>query len=303
METIRLDMIGPGGRRIAVWRSQVRGAGPGPAAVLCPGFGRQMTDLVTAAMYLAVNGVTVYRLDPLDHVGLSDGSILDYTPSATADSLAAVLNLVHGLERGRQVVLVAASMAARPAIRVGLAGGIDRLVTVVGVVNMERTIGSVFGEEILRLDRDDLPPSVWFEHLEIRPQRFFDDRAGWWELDGATAELAALRVPAVAIHADGDPWVDAEDVRRCYRLSPHAPRRIVEIHSNAHDLGQDPAAGLIALEEITKAVLAVPALPRTPTLDQITSAITEERSFHRIQVEREAELAEADDVAAVAVPA
>ncbi|GAC1319314.1 MAG: acyl transferase [Acidimicrobiales bacterium] len=283
METIRLDTPGPGGRPIAVWRSRIRGAHHGPVAVLCPGFGRQMGDLVTVAASLAANGVTVYRLDPLDHVGLSAGSILDYTPSATLVSLDRVLKLVQRIERGREIVLVAASMAARPAVRVALRGAVDRLVTVVGVVHMERTIGAVFGAEILRLRREELPASVWFEDHEIRPHRFFDERDAWFDLDGTVAELAALRVPVVAIHADGDPWVDADEVRRAYRSTPNGPRHIVEIRSDCHDLGQDPVAGLLALEEITKAVLDGPETPVLPSLDDLASAIAEERSFERTQ--------------------
>lgn len=286
METIRLDTSTREGRRVAVWRSRPDTIAPvdrrGLVVVMCPGFGRQMTDLVTVAAYLTANGATVYRLDPLDHVGLSDGTILDYSPSASAASLEAVVRLVNAAEHGRHVTLVAASMSARPALRVALEGGVDRLVTVVGVVHMRRTIASVFGDSIVELDRSDLPSSVWFEDLEVGPYGIYDDRRfGWWDLETTTDELTRLQVPATAVFADADPWVDAHDVRAAF--GRRRDRHLVPIRSRCHDLGQDPAAGFVALEAITAAALGSPSLV-VPTLEQLGRAISAERVFHAAQL-------------------
>lgn len=282
METIRLDTTTGDGRRIALWRSRIHDSSGGPVVVLCPGFGRQMTDLVTVAHYLCTNGATVYRMDPLDHVGLSDGTIFDYTPSASALSLQAVLGFVHRAERGQPVVVVAASMAARPAVRVALEGSIDRLVTVVGVVNMRRTIAAVFGDAIVAMPRAELPRSVWFENLEVGPHGIYDDqRFGWWDLEVTRAELECLAVPTTAIFADGDPWVDADDVRLAFGESGHPNRRLVSIHSSTHDLGQDATAGLIALEAITAAALDSTAV-RVPTLEALVASIHSEANLEAV---------------------
>ena len=63
-----------------------------------------------------------------------------------------------------------------------------------------------------------------------------------------------MSIPALAVHATGDPWVAALGVERAYRQVGLAPRRLVPVAAEVHDLGDDHGAALTALELLTQAV-------------------------------------------------
>ena len=72
-------------RRVAVWRTGTREA-EAPVVLVAPGFARRMRHMAPVALYLASAGFKVYRCDYLDHVGLSDGEIYDFTMTTMYES-------------------------------------------------------------------------------------------------------------------------------------------------------------------------------------------------------------------------
>ena len=104
------------GRRVAVWRDALA-ARPTRAVLLCPGFARRMSELAFPVAYALNNGAAVYRYDCLDHVGLSDGTIRDFSLSSMRDSMEAALALAQKTDRDLPVSVVAISLSALPALR------------------------------------------------------------------------------------------------------------------------------------------------------------------------------------------
>jgi hypothetical protein len=292
MHTTRLDARTPSGRRIAVWRSAPNPAPAedGPIVVMCPGFTKSIDQLTCAALFLTANGATVYRFDPLDHVGLSDGTIEHYTLTATMRSFESVLNLVGAREGHRPIVVIATSLSARPALRaVASSPDVDRLITVVGVVCPRDTIAAAFGEELVGLARHALPPLVSLGNHQICPAAMFDDDAahGWHALEGTLSDIDALRIPIVAVYADRDSYVAADQVERAFgRSSRH---RLVKIDAGGHDLDGDISASLHVLSALTAAACTPDPLVANleptvvPSLAAIEEAFAGERSWAEAQ--------------------
>jgi len=289
MNTLRLDTMTKTGRRVAVWRSTPSQSAPGrPIAVVAPGFGRTMADLASLSLYLTANGVTTYRFDPLDHVGLSDGNIGDYTLGATLESYRAVLRVVRTNEAWCPVTVVGVSMSARAALRAAYAPNVRRLVSLVGVVDVVATLSEVIGPGLITGESAALPETVDFEIHSIRPHALHAEcHNGWGSIEGTVREMAGLTIPAIAVYAIGDPWVPACGVRRVFRPDGRGLRRIFGVPANVHDLGLDPTAALTALEALTGAVCGTdplePGPVLVPSVDELLETISAERLWETNQ--------------------
>lgn len=102
MSTECFDVTTNNGRTVAVWRdSPSDNAGTGPIVVMAPGFGQRMRSSGVLALMLVYNGATVYRFDALDHVGISDGEIVDYSVTELMQALTAVVDNVRKREGWR----------------------------------------------------------------------------------------------------------------------------------------------------------------------------------------------------------
>ena len=285
MHTTRLEARTATGRRIVVWRSSPNTvpAEDGPIVVMCPGFTRSMDELACAALFLTDNGATVYRFDPLDHAGLSDGTIEHYTLTATLRSFEGVLNLVGTREGHRPVAVVAPNLPARAALRAAAsAPDVERLITVGGVVCLRDTMAATFGDELVELARQELPPLVSVRGQQICPAAIFDDDAahGWQTFEGTLSDIDALRIPLAAVYRSDDPYVSAAQLEKAYGRSPQ--HRLVKVDTGGRDL-DDPGIGLHVLSAITALACApgpsAAQLQPTviPTLAAFEQAFVDER--------------------------
>jgi hypothetical protein len=292
MHTTRLDVRTPSGRRIAVWRSDPDPAPPdeGPIVVMCPGFTRSIDELACAALFLTENGATVYRFDPLDHVGFSDGTIEHYTLTATLRSFESVLHLVTVREGHRPVVVVATGLSARPALRaVASAPDVHRLITVVGVVCLRDTIVATFGADLIGLARHTLPPLVPVGEHQICPAALLDDDAahGWHTFEGTLSDIDALPMPVVAMYRDRDSRVEADQVERAFGRSPR--HRLIKLDAGGHDVDEDTGSSLRVLSAVTAAACASDPLVASldpmvlPSLAAFEEAFAEERTWAQAQ--------------------
>lgn len=286
------------GRRVAVWRTGGDApAGESPVALVLPGFARRMRHMSAVALYLADAGFAVYRCDYLDHVGLSDGSIFDFTMSSMYESQAAALELVHKRE-GREAVIVAASLANRTALRLAAqTEGVVGLIGIVGVVDSRRTLHKVFGEDYATYSVEQVPDHVVFENRRIRGLSWHEDwhAANWAGIDGTVEDLRGLDCPVVNFCGTDDDWVAIADVNRVFAKGAGGPRRLIELPYVEHELSSNPVAGQALMRELVREAAAcagtdAPGAEAEPTFARIAEQVLYERSF-------EAELAGADGAA------
>ncbi len=298
METVRYDIPTADGRKVAVWRSGPwkRPGGPAPVVILCPGFGQKMSDLAVVALYLVVNGGTVYRFDPVDHVGLGDGEIRSFSCDSVYRSLVAALGLVRALESTPVVALGALSLSALPAVRLAAEDQhVSRVVAISGVVHGLRTLEHALGADYSTYPLDDLPPTVTINGHEVDPRPLWREHraTGSLGLAWTRRHLAQIEVPVANCLATDDPWVDLGDCKEAFSASDGGERLLLELPYNGHDLGRNPAAVQLVLGHACRLLLSEGSLERaldTEVLDPDFESVLDVRVTER-QMMREQRLA------------
>lgn len=284
-----ITTVTPEGRRVALWRLDPPGRLPGPAVVVGPGFGRGMHQMAPVAHTLARHGLTVYRYDSLDHSGLSDGRMWDYTMSAGYDGLAAAVAAVQHAT-GSAVGVIANSLAARFAFRLAAQepATVAYLVTVVGVVNLRSTLTHVIGRDLAALAEVDLPDDVEVERRVIGAKAFGRDshEHDWLSLEGTIDELAVAPQPIVNFVAGDDQWVEPADVTAAFAQDQAGPRRLLRLPMAGHDFGRNTTMARVFLRHLTDVALGLTApgtaLPyRELDFDDLVAILADERRLHR----------------------
>ena len=208
MATAKIDAELPDGRRLALWRSC--SSGGGRVAVLVPGFGRQMRRLGGVALYLVANGFVVYRLDPVNHVGLSEGDIDRFTISGVLDSITAAQKAIATREGTQRVSIVAMSLSAVPVLRFAASGpSTAQVALLAGVVNGWATLERALGHDYSAVPFDELPSTIRFERHKIDPRpMWLDNREhGWLSMERTIEDLREFKGPVANFTASEDDWV------------------------------------------------------------------------------------------------
>jgi acyl transferase len=220
-------------------------------AVVMPGFGHRMHQHSSLALYLLVNGISVVRFDSLDHLGLSDGDIEDFTLSTALQGVRTVLDFARDEFPAHGMTLVATSLSARVALRAFadcefLAG----LATVSGVVDVARTLECALGVDYSRVAEDQLPPKIRFEGSEVRAAPFYADaRASAWDsLASSVADIAGITRPARLYLGADDAWISLPDVQHLAATIDAVD--VVTIAGCGHDIGRNAQASRWMLRDV-----------------------------------------------------
>ncbi len=272
-------------RHLGIW-SLAPASGPSFATplVIASGFGRRMHHLGAIALYAAHNGFVTHRYDPLNHVGVSHGEMVDFTMTDGLESLRIAVEWASRRSAGSPVGVVATSLGARVAYR--LASQSDRVafvVTAVGVVNLRRTLEVVIGRDYSVVPQAEMPEHVEVEKHPIRASRFVEDAhgGGWYPLDTTVGELAKTAHPIVNFLAEEDTWVDASEVRDAFTRGNAGPRALYTLTRSKHDFARDPAVARTFLVRSTQAVMTLAGGAVSDVREPAFDALTEQAIFER----------------------
>lgn len=279
------------GRRIVAWRNGPDvPASPGMVALVAPGFARRMRHMAPAARYLVDNGFVVYRCDYVDHIGLSEGEIGNFSIGDMYDTLVAVHKYILDSERVDSVVVVAASLAARPGFRLAaMAGGVSGIVGIVGVVNARYTLNEAFGVDYggRALDSFGDEEYIKFEGKLIHGRQFAENwhADDWLDAEGTMRDLARVSCPIANFCGSADGWVKVAEVKEVFAAA-QGPARVVELPFVEHDVSRNPVAVQTMLREITRCAIEFsgfsdPAAVQIaePNFTNLASQIPYERSL------------------------
>jgi ubiquinone/menaquinone biosynthesis C-methylase UbiE len=241
------------GLKIAACLDHCGDLGGRPWVVVAPKYGETKKNNLQLAYYLAANGLNVLRFDQTNHVGESEGRMQDFTLPGAVDDIVGCYDFLESSGYAREAVLVSNSLSARCAFRAAVnERRISRLISVVGVVNMQHTLKEVYQEDIfgtfLQGRHWGLTDILGFD---INGQIFLGTAvdAQMHDLDGTIADMAALRVPLVYFFAMNDTWVDYHDVVRVTASQPLA--RLVAVEGAMHEVRENPKAA----EEVFRRVV------------------------------------------------
>ncbi len=231
-----------------------------PFVLMAPKYAESKKNNLQIAYYLAANGFNVLRFDHACHVGESEGIMAKFTLGDAVEDIRGSLDYLEKHFGTREVILFSASLSARCSFRAAaLDERIVKLVSVVGVLNIQYTLYQIYKEDLVGGHiagkrwgvNDILGFDIDLDHLFDRMIR--DDMH---DREGTRKDLAWTRAPIVYLAAERDAWVDSADVDLLLR-----PRKNTVVHvirDALHEVRENARAAREALKLVVKACLDEP---------------------------------------------
>ncbi|KOY60782.1 acyl transferase [Photorhabdus heterorhabditis] len=263
--------------------------------IIASGFARRMDHFAGLAEYLSQNGFHVIRYDSLHHVGLSSGTIDEFTMSIGKQSLLAVVDWLN-TRNINNLGMLASSLSARIAYASLSEIHVSFLITAVGVVNLRYTLERALGFDYLSLPIDELPDNLDFEGHKLGAEVFARDcfDSGWEDLTSTINSMMHLDVPFIAFTANNDDWVKQDEVITLLSSMGSQQCKIYSLLGSSHDLGENLVVLRNFYQSVTKAAIAmdngrldIDVDIIEPSFEHLTIAAVNERRM-KIEIENQA---------------
>jgi Acyl transferase len=246
------------GRRIKIWILENNSCSKSaPPILICPSFGHRMYHAAYLASHLALNGFKVYRYDPLNHNGLSDGEIANYTMSDGLYSLKTVVNRIVDETKHPSISIFASSLSARVTYQYASCSEfIDLIISAVGVVHLRKTLERVFGDDHASKPLEEVPKSLKFLNHPINARNFYLDAIenDWFSLDGTCRALSSCTNPVINFMATDDGWVDNSEVINAFS-NYCLTHTLYELQESSHEIADNPSIGRAFIAKVTESFL------------------------------------------------
>jgi pimeloyl-ACP methyl ester carboxylesterase len=228
----------------------------GPVVIVVPPFAKTMRDVMTTALFLTYNGFTSWRFDFSNHIGASDGNIFDFTLSSAVEDVRAVTTAVRSRHGKSPLGIISSSLGSRVVFRaLREREDVQAFVSLVGVVNLRRTLTHVMGEDLVgeRLGGREIPTSREVLGYQVSA-RFVTDlmREALYSLASTKEDVGACRFPIVQISAELDAWTQLDEVKEVFGAADDPGRELYLLSSAAHKLENNPSAARDALRQAIK---------------------------------------------------
>ncbi len=244
------------GKRIAAYHDHPKQGLPSgsPIVIISPGYGETKKEYLTLAYFLANNGFNVLRYDHTDHVGESDGDILQFTLTGMRQDLSSVLSYAERTWPGSRIALVSTSLAGRVALK-QMAN--DRraslLVLLTGVVDVQATLSAVHQEDYIGAYlRGIRRGAVNMLGFNISAEPWLEDAItqGFADLQSTIRDASQICLPVVLFVAEHDLWVDTNSVRAVQEALGAKLRHFYLIPEALHRLNENPRKARAVFRQI-----------------------------------------------------
>jgi len=174
-----------------------------PILLIVPGFGRTQSDYLPLAYYLAANRFRVLRYDHTNHIGQSDGDIVQLTLRGMQADLQNVLAFIQATWPTAPISILAEDIAARVAIKVMAAKtATTRLLALNPVLDIEAALSTPSRPDAISGYRKHSRQGVanlW--GLNVNVDQFIADAmaGGYADLASSAADVARLATPPVIL--------------------------------------------------------------------------------------------------------
>jgi len=248
------------GQRIAIYHDAPQHAGPRtPLVIIAPGYGETKKEYVTVSYFLASNGFQVLRYDHTNHVGESEGDILDATLTGMERDLGAVLDFAERAWGAERIVVVATSLAGRVAFKLAARDGrVGLLCLLTGVVDVQATLLAVHREDlILAFLRGVRRGPLNVLGFNVDADRFLGDaiKAGYATLNSTIQDALRIRTPIIFFAAEHDAWVNLESLKQVTAaLGEHAANLFL-IPEALHRLHENPRKARVVFRQLVTCCL------------------------------------------------
>ena len=214
---VQSELLTADGRRIVLWQTPSRDsdAEDTPVVVLGAGYGQRMHHYAALAEMLSRNGLRVIRYDALNHPGMSDGDMLDFTLSDGLISLEVVLAHTRENYPESSIGLVGTSISGRIAIRALVRTNfVTYCLFISGVVNLQETLLTALETDYLAMPWQEVPEVLEVEGHDLHAKEFCKDVSDhdWRALDVTRDELKQSTAEIAFFHGTEDDWVNPDTI-------------------------------------------------------------------------------------------
>jgi SAM-dependent methyltransferase/pimeloyl-ACP methyl ester carboxylesterase len=224
-----------------------------PFIIIPAAYGETKLSSLQIAYYLANNGFNVLRFDTSNHVGESEGETLNYSLPSLKQDIVSAIDYVQIQSPEAQIGIVAASMAARAAIKV-VSEDLrpSFLISLVGVVNMRYTLNKVQNIDLFGLFEKG---KIWgitnVLGFDVKLDRLLGEciSESYDSLESTRIDLRDTKCPVVFMVGDKDPWVDPDEAKAAICSVPENIREVYFI-SAMHKLKENPNEAKRAFRQI-----------------------------------------------------
>lgn len=230
--------------------------GCSPFVIISPGYAETKRDYISTSYYLAINGFSVLRYDCLNHLGESDGEIIDFTLLDMEDSMRAAINYLEGKFGATKLGLVASSLSGRAAFKVApTEKRISYIISLTSVVDLKTTVSSVYKEDLITGYKkgnrwgviDMLGFEVKDDFLKAAINNCYED------LDSTINDVGKIDAPVYYLVAGDDVWIKYDDVACVYKHTRNTKSKFVKIPNALHQIQENPRLAKLAILNIVEA--------------------------------------------------
>lgn len=269
-----------------------------PFVVIPPAYGEHKTAALLPAYTFAANGFHVLRYDTTGSVGESDGSILDFTLSQHEEDLHAALDYVENSFQAYPIVVCAASLGARSALKAATCDPrIRALALLVPVVDLQTTLTAVHLEDLVdrHLRGQDYGTMNVLGH-SVRADHFLGNSIAFnfHNLQTTIEDSRSIRVPIHVIAGLRDAWVSLDTVKLALESTSSQCKTLYLLDQSMHRLEENPkdlsAAFQHLVEQVRQNLLpTVPLAFHSPSLREVVTQRRIEKDRMRLHMHKRAE--------------
>jgi len=198
------------GRRLALshdHRQETLSPGT-PVVIISPGYGETKREHIPLAYYFAAHGFHVLRYDHTNHVGDSEGAMPHSTLSGMRQDLTAVLDFAGRTWPTSPVMLIAAGLAGRVALKTLAAGRRVRLLVLLHpIVDVRATLVAAHQNDPLAGHLNGVPQGMMnVLGFNIEADHWLADaiEAGYADLHTTVQDAEQIHTPVILFSAEND---------------------------------------------------------------------------------------------------
>lgn len=174
-----------------------------PVVIVVPGFGKMQRDYLPLSYFLAANRLRVLRYDHTNHVGRSDGDVLQTTLRSMQVDFQTVVDFVRTTWPTASITVLAEDLGARVALKIMAQTASRGLLLLVNpVLDLQAALTASYRRDVLTDHRQGLRRGVanlW--GLNVNLDQFLADAlvGEYADLSTSAGDLAALAEPPIVL--------------------------------------------------------------------------------------------------------
>lgn len=223
--------------------------------IISHGYGETKRDYISTSYYLASNDFTVLRYDCLNHLGESDGDIINFVLTDMEFSLRNAISYADHQLKANDIGVISSSLSSKTVFRVAAKSNkIKYIVALTSVVDLSSTLTMLYKEDLISEYRNGMRWGV----LDILGFELKDDFLkdvldnNYTDLTSTLCDVRETNAPICYLAAGDDAWIKYEDVKLTYENTKNKESVLISIPGALHQIQENPKLAKEAILRIVE---------------------------------------------------